>query len=102
MGEERVAGNAYGIDLWNYEREDLYERYYNYKQTNNAYYQASRRTGRRTDRIQSQRAVQVGRAAVHNGRQKVFDKQRYSIQIPQQWYVDKVEKYVVEMKCMAA
>ena len=83
MGEERVSRNENGIDLWNYEREDLYERYYNYKQTNNADNKGSHQACAGFDRIQSQRAVQVGRAAVHNGRKKVSDKQGYIVQIPQ-------------------
>jgi hypothetical protein len=45
--------------------------------------------------------VQNRSTSLLQGRQKVFDKQRYSIQIPQQWYVDKVEKYVVELKMKA-
>ena len=75
MGKERVAGNAYGIDLWNYEREDLYERYYNYKQTNNADNKASRRTGRRSYRVQSKGAVQKRSAALPYGREEIPHKQ---------------------------
>ncbi len=52
---------------------DLYERYYNYKQTNNADNKGSRQACAGFDRIQSQGAVQIGRAALLQGREEVSD-----------------------------